>query len=608
MRIFFIKDFKSRKDQHFSGHRDEWFLDRKDQMNAQLSPLYSRYLEGESRLSSTHYGKSTDNNPYLSHSHVHSPRDEISVGFAQQDPSMTVRSKSLDPVHADNYQYGRSTLNVNNEWDRSIHLSQMPPFDPSAAVNTGQRSNTSQVKPNQLNIPRVRESADISSFTILPQALALSPDGQLVLLPMACSPQVNLSRDLRNETSSSKMKSKMGNLDGDSSNFNHDSFDVSSRTPDNSMARANQNTKTANGKVPEHEKMPVSLLNTNDQFARSKVGGNVFHDDENEVLGRQSMGEFKVDDECRFSMTEYEKMENDIKDIGSKSDENHSDNDKIIRKKDMVAENSMTSQLHQSKKQLLSRSGSNALEQSEKINDGINGSKHVSEGHFNDKSNDKEKQFDSTCKPLDEEQSIIVRDKDELSDDVKNSVLVKEEGREAFDMESHLHDVKRLENDDDEKVFEEVTIATNEYTSLEAAKSEFINDESARNYDSEKVDLNGVESTELNKPVFEVEEDKGMTDVNNGTITSGVKVDGYDYDTVNKKSTIDDIELNNEISKEENRVKIGKTDKKERFLDIPEISYLFEEIENRMEYVDRSEFYRKQVEDTSYDSLTEIRK
>ena len=577
-------------------------------MNVHFSPLYSssRGVEGDSQLSSTHYGKSTDNNPYLSLSDFNSPRDLMSESFAQGDQSVTVRSKSLNPVYANSYHYGRPALSVNKEKDRGIHLSKLSSFNSSAAVNTDQRSITSQVKPSQLNIPRVGESADISSFTILPQALALSPDGQLVLLPMACSPQINLPRDFRTDTNSYEMKSKMGTLDGSSSNY--DNIDVPSKKLENSMASANQDTKTANGKVPENPKEYVSLLKTDDQFASSNMDGNILYDGENKGLGRQFIGKFNVDDEHMVSYTEYEKMEKDEKDINNKSDENHSGNDKIISKQDIGAENSMASQLHQGKNHLLSRSGSNSLEQTEGMNGRINGSKQFSEEHFDDKGNDKDKYSDLTSKPLNEDQNGIIGGKDELVDDVLNSVLDKEERKELFDIENYLQDVHKLENDN-EKVAAEVITAANEYTSLEVPKSEFVDNESAENRDREKVNFNEVETTELNKlPVFEVEEDKITADMNNGAITSGGKVDGYDYDIVNGKSTSDDIEVNNEKSEEVNGEKIWKTEKKEWFLDIPEISYLFEEIEDRMEYVDHNEFYRKPVEDTSCDSLTKIKK
>eukprot|EP00794_Sanderia_malayensis_P020463 gene20463-22479_t len=43
------------------------------------------------------------------------------------------------------------------------------------------------------NLPQINQAADISKYTILPQALALSPDGKLVLLPMAFSPGMQMA-------------------------------------------------------------------------------------------------------------------------------------------------------------------------------------------------------------------------------------------------------------------------------------------------------------------------------------------------------------------------------------------------------------------------------
>ncbi|XP_065061127.1 uncharacterized protein LOC135688275 [Rhopilema esculentum] len=51
-------------------------------------------------------------------------------------------------------------------------------------------SGTRQSRPNILNIPKIDHPTNISDYTILPQALALSPEGQLVLLPMAVSPRM----------------------------------------------------------------------------------------------------------------------------------------------------------------------------------------------------------------------------------------------------------------------------------------------------------------------------------------------------------------------------------------------------------------------------------
>ena len=53
----------------------------------------------------------------------------------------------------------------------------------------------SEVRPQSLNISSLDKSADITDFTILPQALAMSPDGRLILLPMAVSPGRHVAGD-----------------------------------------------------------------------------------------------------------------------------------------------------------------------------------------------------------------------------------------------------------------------------------------------------------------------------------------------------------------------------------------------------------------------------
>ena len=85
--------------------------------------------------------------------------------------------------------------NSRSYYDSRMHHSPRDTFFESynPFYDTIQRK--SEVRPQSLNISSLEKSADISDFTILPQALAMSPDGRLILLPMSVSPGRHVAGD-----------------------------------------------------------------------------------------------------------------------------------------------------------------------------------------------------------------------------------------------------------------------------------------------------------------------------------------------------------------------------------------------------------------------------
>ena len=612
------KDLSWGRDPYLSGQAGAKPLQKQGQRDLHMFPPYSssRLFDQGPKLNppTFNFPKSNSSSPYFTHGDSGSFMNEMPDRFVQYAQPKAPRDETLRSVFTDQYHNARYTSNIDR--DKGIHESEMPLFESNRALRTANSSDAYPIRPDNLRIPRVKETADISSFTVLPQALALSPDGQLVLLPMAFSTQKSPIKDFTNVAEPPAVNPKRGKLNGNSLGMTFDSIDVTGVMVDKSIGGVSQGPLTSTAKVPLDATKSLSPPDTGNNIANCTINQDMLCDGGSDETHKQSFGIRGIVNERRVHAEEYDNVEREMEGETEKLDTFQVKTDAIPDRQRFIHDDHMANRSFQSKEELPSRSRPNSSRQMNGVFDAV-GSRD-SNTHNVDTIITTERSGHISVEPSNvaireqKKREIAGKVNIESVESLNDTSLSQAEGRKSFDMESNEVDLNELlEKYNSDDVIEEIPFAEKDRVTLDMPQSEFI--ASREEHYSPELNSSRFESEEVLEPEELLSEErvkKSMTGLNEVGITSGGKHEGFHSDKMsgNEKNARDSFELySQDMLKNEMVIETRKTEKKDRPLDMPEISYLFEEIEDRMENVDRNEFYRKSIEDGSYETLRRIK-
>ena len=580
--------------------------------DAILSPISSKISEGDLQLGHMQYEKP---NQYLAPDGFSRPSNQMNDEFLHSDQPLLGRIEALNSVHVlhhDEQNSFRSDIDGNG----NLCNSQAPMFDPSGRLHsTGYSHILQPPKLSHLHDQRIEAGADISSFKILPQALALSPNGQLVLLPMTFSPQIGLSKDYRNGIEEFDMNSKTRDLDcnrRDQKNF----VDVTGKHLQRDMDRYSKCPENTFTQVPDGLAETISRLESEGLPASSKIEEKILCCNEVQELSEQPVGTFN---ECKVDLTEVGRGEDVAGNMGIISQEYQSSSKLPINKKDVFPDDITFHRNVKSRNNLLLKSESDSLN-ADQDNSGIYGQVSTAEevnskGGVNNsvpvetsygKLDSKGEESYSASFTLKDSQKENAKEDIRLADNVTNDFQLDcERGNDSNDLDDEIRNLNQMNSKlRNGETLAQADVDTKGNESTDMPESQFPCDGSFRVQDSGEVKPN-IEDTNLSSNSLQcIDSNRAARLVSNGEIS---KVEEY-HSGDNEKGVSNNKEQHYEKSIETKVAKIGVSEKKERAVDIPEISYLFEEIENRMEVMSRNNFYCTPVDETPDDTLKKIEK
>ena len=591
-----------------------------DPRNSKSLPLHStsRNYENESHFSNRAHDKSNDRSYYLQQAssnrsdNLIDTRTQTNFAFSNQLPR--VRDEPVNLMSASNQpnQY----LPSFHDRSRNINNHQAAIIDHNRLGNSLYTTNFKPSRPDFLGIPRVQEGADTSSFTILPQALALSPDGRLVLLPMAFSPEMKNPGYYRTSSDSPKRNSEMKDTVVDRRDENYNEMDV----------RGGQNSRNSFDQTPMQavkSEMPFEVVQS---FPDSRIKQRKSHDTVNDYDGKDisrvgALDTFRIDDGQTPRTMAPGNKENVLKDTTTNLNEcrlfqsavaGKQEIDSNIYENSKGARNDQIEELKSVSEPMAEKQGrnieaSNIKEQDLLVNEHAREELDVKPSSNIDDVSKKQPESDRVL--VDEELKDIMN-KGSIEENFTSKPLMNQERNVSFDTNSDVefdtNDSNKLIgiNDNDQaKVDADFIVSTREtavFASKEMNETEVPEDiangngdnmlkvgEKKRSIEGQGINVDGAIS---GKVVDAKTEQKDI-------LTDNVTEKKSDYPSKMHGDALQAVSKDEPVNKP----------KKELTLDIPEISYLFEEIENRMEKFDRKEFYRKALEETSDEVLDRIK-
>ena len=583
--------------------------------DAILSPIFSSSrAEDDLQLGSMQYEKP---NQYLSPDGLSRSSYQMNDEVLHLDQPMPGRIEALNSVHVLHHDE-QNTFRSDIDRNRNLCSSQVPVFDPSGRLlTTGYDHIMHTPRLSPLNSQRKEEGADISSFKILPQALALSPNGQLVLLPMTFSSQMGLPKDHKNGTEVFDMNSKLRDLDG-SSRGQQRFIDITGKYLQSDVDKCSKYPENTLTQVTDGVAETMSMLESERFSASSKIEQKQLCYSEVQEFSEQPIGNF---DECKVDLTELGREEEVVGNMGTIPKEYESSSKPAINRQEALPDDITLHRHLSSRSYLLLKSESDSVNADQDSGrmysqisnveevDGKGGvSNNVLLKTSYDKLNSKaEESFPASftlkdCQKENAKEGIRLADDVDVTNDFQLECEHKSDSVDLDDGISNLNQMNGKLRNGETMAPAHVDIKGKESPDL--PKGQFSRDGSLRVQDAEDFRPN-LEAKNLNSNILQsIDSNSAARLDSNGLIS---KVEEY-HSGGDKKGVSNNKEQYSEKSVEQKVAKVEVSEKKERVVDIPEISYLFEEIENRMDDMSHNEFYCTPVEETSDDTLKKVKK
>ena len=572
--------------------------------------------------------KNVSTNAYGSHPHnLHNlwfdcsdgTRNNANAGsYHSLEGKERVVNFSSGPLHESSIRNSSSLRSQGRDRDEYYSSAPFSQGQSHFPYHTECKDSVRPARPDYSKLPRVDRDADISSFTVLPQALAFSPDGRLVLLPMTFSPELSLPRD-------SAVGINMAGRAAETVGRMKDSRDEFTRNGSHEKVEIGSEDAVGQDLIKGTSITDERFKTRKDSSARRSV---VQHHDLNEIDRKRSMGNAKDErqevlngfrDKQKYSdyyvdksREDYDATENkNFKLEESNYDFMNADVGRINHKTRNLPSNGEgedsdepgchngTDRKQAIEEGLIALSESDlknhtslgpAYSATEDYDEGLNDialnmrnekqdetkDKGIGEFHENGSgkvdqnrnypafaSSSKDNHFESSTVPTN---NRLTADSDFIVPTKESTVLI------LPDLEPSKIDSRATKVQEERQYYNENTVESKENSQMM---------DQSRNFDTEESRENDMRIAEDNREIF-------FTDTGHQKEAADTIESKYDEKSVESSAT--------EVEK---RVKV---------MDVPEISNLFEEIENRMEDSDPEEFYRKATGDLKANTLDEIKK